>query len=83
MDSAAYFDQRARAALRAISARSSSERLSARALPPLCPPFRPACAFGDSGSGSASLVASSTMLLASWLVSRGRFLFVRLLMVTF
>jgi len=71
---------RASAAFLAISRRRSGVRLAARAGPPLAPPRRPSAAAWGFFSGrlgfwrsASSPVASSTMLAASRLRSRGRF----------
>lgn len=65
-----FLFQRAAAARRALSERSSGVILAARALPPFKPPLRPSSTaagfFPASGSGSsASPVARSTMSLPS------------------
>lgn len=69
--------QRAFAAFRTASLRSSGVIFAARAFQPFRPPLRPSSAaaglFPASGSGSsASPVAGSTTSLASWLGSHGR-----------
>ena len=81
-----YLFQRALAAFRAISARFLPERAFARAFPPLAPPsfpsataagFLPSSA-GGVGASSRSPLAIPTIILASWLVSRGRLMLERL-----
>ena len=70
---ASGFPQRAFAPFRAISLRCSGVSFSARALPPFSPPaLANSFTGGASTSASTSPVATSTMNLASWLVSRGR-----------
>src|SRR4051812_25141431 len=61
-----------------MALRFAGDSAAARALPPLAPPSLPnATAAGffsrSAGAGGALPVAVSTMNLASWLTSRGRF----------
>jgi hypothetical protein len=74
-------DQRLAAAFLAISRRCSLVRVAARAFPPFSPPRRPRLTAAgslpdsgrDSGESIASPVAISTIRLASWFRSAGRF----------
>ena len=66
---------RARAAFRATARRFDGDNFLALAFPPLNPPLRLASVAGVGAAGrvfSASPVTMSTIILASWLGSRGR-----------
>lgn len=65
------------AAFFAIALRLAGDSAAARAFPPLAPPSLPSATaagfFVDSGSACAFPVDMSTIILASWFGSRGRF----------
>lgn len=71
---------RAAAALRALAARSSGVSFAARAVPPFCPPLRPAAAFGESGSGSAH---SGSWCVAFWKILKATCVKSGFLLMTF
>src|ERR1044072_6592486 len=66
-----FFDHRACAALRALSARASGDKAAARAFPPFCPPSLPrATAAGFLAGWPASSVGAA--LVASWTIAQAR-----------